>query len=98
MTDIETDKLNAEFIISLYAEYNVFTNLYNDRSNWGAPACNRCRFASGCAYFKHEPDNNSSCFRFKWDGYTTIQLILKKESNNNASERRYFCLKEGKIL
>lgn len=95
MSNRNTNKLNISYVISLYADYNESTKLYNDNGNWGVPACNRCRFASGCAYFRHEPYNKSSCLRFIWDGSDRIDLILKRIPNDSISNCRYNNFKEG---
>ena len=90
-------KLNVYNVISIYANYNKTTKLYDDRTNWGLPACYRCRFASDCEYYAHEPSNKSSCFRFNWEGDHRIDLILRKIPLNEVSENNYSNFTNGKI-
>lgn len=95
MIDIGINKLNSEHVYSLFADYDDSTDLYDDRLNWANSACNRCSLASNCAYNKYEPYNNSSCFRFKWIGNKRVEIVLRRRSHSQASEERYYCLKEG---
>lgn len=97
MIDIDVNKLNTNNVISLYANYDESTKLYDDRSNWGLPACYRCRYASDCEYYAHEPYNKSSCFRFKWEGDAPIDIVLKRNSLDTISEYNYSNFKEGTI-
>lgn len=97
MNDTYVDKLNADYVISLYANYDEDTNLYDDRTNWGLPACIRCRFASDCAYYKYEPYNKSSCLKFKWEGSAIIDIVLKRIPDNYVSETNYHNFKDGSV-
>lgn len=87
--------MNTSYIISLYADYNESAKTYNDHNNWGNCACNKCKFSVRCPYYKHDPFNRSSCFRFVWSGYDRIDIVLKRKPNDHTSEIRYSCFMEG---
>lgn len=89
MIDTDANKLNVYNVISIYANYNKTTKLYDDRCNWGLPACYRCRYASDCEYYAHEPSNKSSCFRFKWEGDGILDMVLKRIPLDDISENNY---------
>lgn len=95
MIDIDVNKLNMYNVFSIYANYNISTRLYDDRSNWGLPACYRCRFASDCEYYAHNPGNKSTCFRFKMEGDYPIEITLKKNPLDDSSENNYICFANG---
>lgn len=97
MIDIDINKLNMYNVYSIYANYNESTKLYDDRSNWGLPACYRCRYASDCEYYAHNPGNKSTCFRFKMEGDYHIDVTLKKNPNDDISENNYICFANGLI-
>lgn len=97
MIDIDINKLNAYNVISIYANYDESTKLYDDRSNWGLPACYRCRFASDCEYYAHNPGNKSSCFKFKWEGDGPIDIVLKRNPNDDISDNNYTNFANGNI-
>lgn len=97
MIDIDVNKLNIYTVFSIYANYNNATKLYDDRLTWGLPACYRCRYASNCEYYAHEPYNKSSCFRFKWEGDHRIDITLKKIPLDTVSENKYNNFKNGTI-
>lgn len=95
MIDIDVNKLNAYNVISIYANYDESTKLYDDRSNWGLPACYRCRYASDCEYYAHNPGNKSSCFKFKWEGDGPIDIVLKRNPNDDISDNNYHNFANG---
>ena len=97
MNDTYVDKLNADYVISLYATYDEDTKLYDDRTNWGLPACVRCRYSSECPYYKYDPYNKSSCIKFKWEGSAIIDLILKKIPEDRVSGNNYHNFKTGSV-
>lgn len=97
MNDTYVDKLNTSYIITLYANYDEDTKLYDDRTNWGLSACLRCRYSSDCPYCKYDPYDKSSCIKFKWSGSDIIDLVLKRKPNNTESELNFNNFKYGSV-
>lgn len=97
MIGIDANKLNIYNVFSIYANYNNTTKLYDDRSNWGLPACYRCRYACDCEYYAHDLSNKSTCFRFKMEGDHRIDVTLKKIPLDRVSENKYNNFKNGTI-
>lgn len=97
MSARDENKLNVYNLCSIYANYNGTTKLYDDRCNWGLPACYRCRFASDCGYYAHDPLNKSTCFRFKMEGDYRVDITMKKIPIDHVSENRYHNFVNGVI-